>query len=135
VPGRPYEEAAVGWPVWFRSRWLKPIANGTIPYRARPVDADAAERFVRRVAADHSEYRYFVFLDAHQAIDSGEILVRTSCRVDGEPDKGEIRRSDGTWHETTIFDRWQWGHEDNEPFEVPPEMAGTDGPAAVAPPH
>lgn len=124
VPGLPHEEAAVGWPVWFWSSWLDPIANGTIPYRARPVDAVAAERFLRRVAADHSEYRYFVFLDDRQAIDSGEILVRMSCKADGEPDKGEIRRADGTWDETDIFDRWQWGHEDCEPVEVPPDMVG-----------
>jgi hypothetical protein len=124
APGPPHEEAAVGWPVWFRSSWLNPIANGTIPYRARPVDADAAERFLRCVAADHSEYRYFVFLDDHQAIDSGGVLVRMSCKAGGEPDKGEVRRPDGTWDETTIFDRWQWGHEDREPVEVPPEMVG-----------
>lgn len=124
APGKPHEEAAVGWPVWFRSSWLTPIANGTIPYRARPVDADAAERFLRRVAADHSEYRYFVFLDDHQAIGSDGILVRMSCKAGGDPDKGEIRRPDGTWDETTIFDDWRRGHQDRDPVEVPPEMVG-----------
>lgn len=124
APGSPYEEAAVGWPVWFRSDWLHPIANGTIAYRARLADADAAERFLRRAAADHSEFRYFRFLDDHQTIDSDGILVRMSCKAGGEPDKGEVRRLDGTWDETSIFDRWQWGHEDSVPVEVVPEMAG-----------
>jgi hypothetical protein len=127
APGWSHEQAAVGWPVWFRSSWLNLIDSGTISYRARPVDADAAERFLRRVAADRSEYRYFVFLDDHHAIDSG-ILVRMTCKDDGEPDKAEARRPDGTWDETTIFYDWLWGHEDRVPVEVPPEMVGASVP-------
>ena len=124
APGSPYEEAAAGWPVWFRSDWLHPIANGTITYRARPADADADAAFPAPRGRGPSEFRYFRFLDDRQTIDSDGILVRMSCDAGGEPDKGEVRRLDGTWDETSIFDRWQWDHEDSVPVEVPPEMAG-----------
>jgi hypothetical protein len=122
APGRP-EEAAVGWPVWFRSEWLNQIAKGMIPYRARPVDEDTGERFVRRIARERSEYRYFMFLDDDQAIDAGRILVRATCGANGEPDQAEIQRADGTWDATDIFHRWRWSHEDRNPVEIPPEMA------------
>jgi hypothetical protein len=122
APGRP-EEAAVGWPVWFRSEWLNQIAKGMIPYRARPVDEDTGERFVRRIARERSEYRYFMFLDDDQAIDAGRILVRATCGANGEPNQAEIQRADGTWDATDIFHRWRWNHEDRNPVEIPPEMA------------
>ncbi|MEV4643068.1 hypothetical protein AB0J80_37590 [Actinoplanes sp. NPDC049548] len=95
------EEAAVGWPVWSPSLWLKQIAEGTVSYRARQVDADAVERYLRRAAAELPEYRYFAFLrDRGDSIDSAGHMARMHCRENGDPWKEETPQKDGGWAQT-----------------------------------
>jgi hypothetical protein len=116
-----HEEAAVGWPVWYQSFWLKQIAEGKVSYRAREVAADAVERYLRRVAADRPEYRYFAFLDKDDSIDSAWSMARMHCGENGDPWKEEVPQLDGRWAETHQLlqinhGKGSWWH---EPVEVP----------------
>ncbi|MEV6597568.1 hypothetical protein AB0M36_11960 [Actinoplanes sp. NPDC051346] len=115
------EEAAVDWPVWYPSLWLKQIAEGKVSYRTREVDAEAVERYLRRAAAERPEYRYFAFLDTDDSIDSAGHMARMHCRENGDPWKEETPRDDGSWAQTHRLleidhgkGRW-W----IEPVEVP----------------
>jgi hypothetical protein len=94
------EDAAVGWPVWDPSQWLRQIARGLVAYRARKAEPEAVERFLRQAAADLPEYRYFAFLDGDESIDSAGRMARMRCRADGEPFREETPLSDGTWMQT-----------------------------------
>ncbi|WP_328475099.1 hypothetical protein OHA21_17465 [Actinoplanes sp. NBC_00393] len=115
------EEAAVGWPVWSPSLWLKQIAEGKVAYHAREVDADAAERYLRRVLADRPEYRYFAFLDDGDSIDSAGHMARMHCLANGTPWKEETPQRDGGWAQTFSLleihsGKGSWW---KEPVEVP----------------
>jgi hypothetical protein len=115
------EEAAVGWPVWYPSFWLKQIAEGRVLYRARRADAAAVARYLRRAAAEQPEYRYFAFLDTDDSIDSAGHMARMHCQKNGDPWKEETPRNDGSWAETyqlleIDYGRGRWWI---EPVEVP----------------
>jgi hypothetical protein len=99
----PYrEEAAVGWPAWAPSLWLKQIAEGKVAYRAVEADADAAERYLRRVAVGRPEYRYFAFLDDGESIDTARWMSRIKSDETGYPLPWteETPLEDGRWLQT-----------------------------------
>lgn len=118
------EEAAVGWPIWHRSCWLRQIKAGQIPYRAEEVDAASVELFLRRAAVDVTEYRYFAILDTGDAIDAPRQMVRGLCRHDGSVSQEETLRPDGSWVRTHTMEEVSRGRGDwhLEPVEVPESL-------------
>lgn len=116
-----HEQASVGWPIWDRSCWLEQISAGRVRYRAEEVDAAAVERFLRRVAASATEYRYFAILDSGDSIDAPQRMVRGRCGDNGSVLREETPRRDGSWVQThTILEvnhgRGSWWL---DPVEVP----------------
>ncbi len=118
------EQAAVSWPIWHQSCWLRQIKAGQIPYRAEEIDAASVELFLRRAAANVTEYRYFAILGEGETIDAPQQMVRGQCSHKGSVGQEETPHPDGSWAQTRTLEQIGRGRGDwhLDPVEVPESL-------------